>query len=43
VDLLDSEVALQQARTHYLRSLHDYTVATANLYLAAGTMDETFR
>ncbi len=43
VDLLDSEVALQQARTHYLRSLHEYTVATANLYLAAGTMDETFR
>jgi outer membrane protein len=43
VNLLDSEVALQQARTHYLRSLHDYTVAMAQLYLAAGTMDETFR
>ncbi len=43
VDLLDSEVALQQARTHYLRSLHDHTVAMAQLHLAVGTMDETFR
>jgi outer membrane protein len=43
VDLLDSESALQQARTHYLHSLHEYTVATANLYLAAGTTDETYR
>jgi len=43
VDLLDSEMALQQARTHYLRSNHDYTVAMAQLYLAVGTMDENFR
>jgi outer membrane protein len=43
VDLLDSETALQQARTHYLRSNHDYTIAMAQLYLAAGTMDENFR
>jgi outer membrane protein len=43
VDLLDSETALQQARTLYLRSNHDYTVAMAQLYLAVGTMDENFR
>lgn len=43
VDLLDSEVALQQARTHYLRSVHDHTVAMAQLHLAVGTMDEIFR
>jgi outer membrane protein len=43
VDLLDSETALQQARTQYLRSTHDYTVARAQLYLAAGIMDENFR
>ena len=43
VDLLDSETALQQARSHYLRSNHDYTIAMAQLYLAIGTMDETFQ
>jgi outer membrane protein len=43
VDLLDSETALQLARTHYLRSNYDYTVARAQLYLAAGSMDENFR
>ena len=43
VHLLDAEVALQQARTHYLRSLHDYKVALAHLYLAAGVIDENFR
>jgi outer membrane protein len=43
VNLLDAEVSLQQARTHCLRSLHDYKVATAQLHLAAGTIDETFR
>jgi outer membrane protein len=42
VDLLDSETALQQARTHYLRSNHDFTIAMAQLYLAVGTMDEHF-
>jgi outer membrane protein len=43
VDLLDTETALQQARSHYLRSNYDYTVAVAQLYLAAGTMDENFQ
>ena len=40
VNLLDAELALQQARTNYLRSLHDYKVATTQLVLAAGMLDE---
>jgi len=40
VDLLDSEVALQQARTHLFRRLHDYKVSSTSLALAAGTIDE---
>jgi outer membrane protein TolC len=43
VDLLDTETALHQARSHYLRSNYDYTVAMAQLYLAVGTMDENFQ
>ncbi len=43
VNLLDAEVALQQARMNYFQSLHDFEVATARLGLAAGTIDETFR
>ena len=43
VDLLDTETALQQARSHYLRSNYDYTVAMAQLYLAVGAMDENFQ
>jgi outer membrane protein len=43
VNLLDAEVSLQQAKTNYRRSLHDYKVAAAHLFLASGTMDETFR
>jgi TolC family type I secretion outer membrane protein len=39
VDLLDAEVALQQARTNYFRSLHDYQVARVQLTLAAGTLN----
>ena len=43
VNLLDAEVALQQARNNYLRSLHDFKVAMARLNLAAGTvLLETF-
>jgi outer membrane protein len=41
VDLLDAEVALQQARTNYVRSLHDYAVAKTRLALAAGNEAET--
>jgi TolC family type I secretion outer membrane protein len=43
VDLLDSEVALQQARTHLFRRLHDYKVSSTRLALAAGTIDENTR
>jgi outer membrane protein TolC len=43
VDLLDTETALQQARSQYLRSNYDYTVAAAQLHLAVGAMDENFR
>ena len=39
VNLLDAEVALQQARTNHFRSLHDFEVATARLNLAAGIVD----
>lgn len=42
VNLLDAEVALEQARMHYFQSLHDLEIATARLKLAAGTIDETF-
>jgi len=42
VNLLDAEVALQQARTNYFRSLHDFEVATARLNLAAGIVGEGF-
>jgi len=43
VDLLNSELALQQAHTNHLRAVHDYKVANANLMLAAGTLDENFQ
>ena len=43
VNLLDAEVALQQARTNYFRSLYDFEVAMAQLHLAAGIIDEDFR
>ena len=43
VDLLNSELALQQAQTNHLRAIHDYKVSTANLMLAAGTLDEKFQ
>jgi TolC family type I secretion outer membrane protein len=43
VNLLDAEMSLQQAKTNHLRSLHDYKVAMAQLFLAAGTMNENFR
>jgi outer membrane protein len=43
VDLLNSELALQQAHTNHLRAIHDYKVSTANLMLAAGILDEKFQ
>jgi len=40
VALLDAELALQQARTNHFRSIHDYKVASTDLLLAAGVIDE---
>lgn len=42
VDLLDAQVALQQARTQHFKSLHDYKVARIELALAAGVIDKEF-
>ncbi len=42
-DLLDAETALQQARTNHLRAVHDYRVASVQLALAAGILDENFQ
>lgn len=43
VDLLDAQVALQQARMQVFKALHDYKVARIDLALASGTIDKTFR
>jgi outer membrane protein TolC len=43
VDLLDAQVALQQARTRHFKSLHDYKTARIELALAAGVIDEHFK
>jgi len=43
VELLNAELALQQARTNRLRAIHDYNNAKADLMLAAGTLDVNFQ
>jgi outer membrane protein TolC len=43
VDLLDAELAHQQARTNYFKALHDYKVARVDLELAAGIIDKDFQ
>ena len=43
VNLLDAEMAFQQARLNYIGALHDYNVSRVQLALAAGTLDEGFR
>lgn len=43
VDLLDSQVALQQARTRHFKAMHNYKVARIELALASGTIDKDFR
>jgi outer membrane protein len=43
VDLLDAQVALQQAQTQHFKALYDYQVARAELALAVGIIDESFR
>jgi outer membrane protein len=39
VSLLDSEVALQEARTRHFKAMHDYKIAKIKLAMAAGTID----
>jgi outer membrane protein TolC len=43
VNLLDAQVALQQARTQVFKALHDYKVARIDLALASGTINKAFR
>lgn len=43
VDLLDAQVADQQARTLHFKALHDYKVARINLAAAAGIIDLNFQ
>jgi TolC family type I secretion outer membrane protein len=43
VNLLDAELALQQARIQYLRALYDHKLGLTRLHLAAGTTEEAFR
>ena len=43
VDLLDAQVALQQARIQRFKALHDYKVARIDLALAAGVIDQYFQ
>ena len=43
VDLLDAQTALQQARTHLFKAMHDYRVARIELALAAGTITKDFQ
>lgn len=42
VDLLDAQVALQQARTGNFKAMHDYKVARIELALSSGTIDKDF-
>ena len=39
VDMLTAETTLQQARTTFAQTLHDYSVGKTNLRLAAGVLD----
>ena len=43
VDLLDAQVALQQAHTQVFKALHDYKVARIELALAVGELDRNFQ
>jgi outer membrane protein TolC len=43
VDLLDAQVADQQARTLHFKALHDYKVARIKLAAAAGIIDPNFQ
>ena len=43
VDLLDAQVALQQAHIQVFKALHDYKVARIELALAVGELDRNFQ
>jgi TolC family type I secretion outer membrane protein len=43
VDLMDAQVALQQARIQVFKALHDYKVARIELALASGAIDRNFK
>jgi outer membrane protein len=43
VELLNSELSLQQTRTNRFRAIHDYNEARMKLALSAGTLDETLQ
>jgi len=43
VDLLDAQVAQQQAATQHFKAMHDYIVARVALALAAGTIESDYR
>ena len=42
VDLLDAQVALQQAHTRHFKAMHDYKVARIELALSSGSIDKDF-
>jgi TolC family type I secretion outer membrane protein len=42
VDLLDAQVALQQARTRNFKAMHDYKVSRIELALSSGVIDKDF-
>lgn len=43
INLLDAQVALQQAQTHHFKAMHDYTVARISLAFASGAIDRDFQ
>ena len=43
VELLNSELSLQQTRTNHFRAIHDYNEARMKLALSAGTLDEALQ
>ena len=42
VSLLDAELVVQKSRMGRFQAIHDYIVARADLFMAAGTLDENF-
>ena len=42
INLLDAQVALQQAQTQHFKAMHDFTVSRIALVLATGSIDKDF-